>query len=201
MKHLRPKTLLLILFLAPVVILLTGTAALVASGLNDRIGKADIALVLGNKVELDGTPSPRLRARLDRTLELYREGYFPTIIASGGIGVEGFAEALVMKSYLVANGIPAECVIVDNSGENTFMSAKTTRDIMTQRQLSRVMVVSQYYHLPRSRLALERFGVPKVYSAHARFWEVRDIYSAIREVFGYVSYALRSYDSDGLKTH
>jgi vancomycin permeability regulator SanA len=201
MKHLRPKTLLLILFLAPVVILLTGTAALVASGLNDRIGKADIALVLGNKVELDGTPSPRLRARLDRTLELYREGYFPTIIASGGIGVEGFAEALVMKSYLVANGIPAECVIVDNSGENTFMSAKATRDIMTQRQLSRVMVVSQYYHLPRSRLALERFGVPKVYSAHARFWEVRDVYSAIREAFGYVSYALRSYDSDGLKTH
>jgi len=194
MKRPRLKTLLLILVLVPVAVLFIGTAVLVVSGLNDRIGKADIALVLGNKVELDGTPSPRLRARLDRTVELYREGYFPTVIASGGIGVEGFDEALVMKNYLVAQGIPEDRVIVDNSGANTFMSAKATRDLMTQRQLTRVMVISQYYHLPRSRLALERFGVPTVYSAHARFWEARDVYSAVREAFGYVSYALRSYE-------
>lgn len=142
MKRPRLKTLLLILVLVPVAVLFIGTAVLVVSGLNDRIGKADIALVLGNKVELNGTPSPRLRARLDRTLELYREGYFPAVIASGGIGVEGFDEALVMKNYLVTQGIPADCVIVDNSGANTFMSAKATRDLMTQRQLTRVMVIS-----------------------------------------------------------
>src|SRR5262245_47660290 len=69
---------------------LLGTATLVLVGLHEEIGKADVALVLGSKVELDGTPSARLRARLDRTLELYRAGNFPKIITSGGLGKEGF---------------------------------------------------------------------------------------------------------------
>jgi vancomycin permeability regulator SanA len=50
-----------------------------------------LALVLGSKVEQEGTPSPRLRARLDRTLELFRDGWFAFIIASGGLGKEGAA--------------------------------------------------------------------------------------------------------------
>ena len=41
---------------------LLGTALLVAVGLRDDLRKADVALVLGNKVQVDGTPSPRLRA-------------------------------------------------------------------------------------------------------------------------------------------
>ena len=76
------------------------TGILVTAGLRDQLGKADIALVLGSKVELDGKPSTRLRARLDRTLELYRAGYFPAIIASGGLGKERFDEAVVMRDYL-----------------------------------------------------------------------------------------------------
>ena len=179
--------------------LLLGTAILVISGFNDQVGKADIALVLGNKVESDGTPSPRLRARLDKTLELYREGYFPMVIASGGLGKEGFDEAIVMKDYLVAHGIPQERVIVDSLGSTTFMSAKNTRDIARKLKITRVLVISQYYHLPRARLALERFGIPELYSAHARFFEARDVYSSVREFFGYLNYLFRSYDLEGDK--
>src|SRR6187402_1531851 len=70
-----------------------GSALLVISGLRDDVAQADVALVLGNKVEVDGQPSPRLRARLDETLLLYRSGYFPAIITSGGLGREGYDEA------------------------------------------------------------------------------------------------------------
>src|SRR5580704_13458675 len=86
--------------------LVIGTVVLVVSGLCDDLGKADVGLVLGSKVESDGTPSARLRARLDRTLELYRAGYFPAVIVSGGIGKEGYDEAAVMRDYLVARGVP-----------------------------------------------------------------------------------------------
>ena len=65
-------------------VLLLAAGALVWSGLHDDVQHADVALVLGNTVQTDGTPSPRLQARLDKTLELYRAGYFPAIIASGG---------------------------------------------------------------------------------------------------------------------
>lgn len=44
--------------------------------------KSTTALVLGNKVELDGRPSDRLQARLDRTVSLYQSNLIQKIIVS-----------------------------------------------------------------------------------------------------------------------
>jgi vancomycin permeability regulator SanA len=175
--------------------ILLGTVILAVAGLHDHLGRADVGLVLGSKVQRDGTPSPRLRARLDRTLELYRAGYFPAVIVSGATGSEGYDEALVMRDYLVSHGIPAEHVIVDSGGTTTFASAQNAIQIARERRFESFFVVSQYFHLPRARLALQRFGVLTVYSAHARIFELRDIYSSPRELVGYVSYLFRRYDS------
>jgi vancomycin permeability regulator SanA len=173
--------------------LFLATAGLVLDGLHDRLGQADIGLVLGSKVELDGTPSPRLRARLERTVELYQAGAFPVVIASGGVGREGFDEAAVMRDYLVAHGVPEDRVLVDSSGVTTYASAQATERIVRERKLKSVFVVSQYFHLPRARLALRRFGLEPVYSAAPRYFEWRDLYSAPRELVGYVSYSLRNF--------
>ena len=134
-------------------------AAIVGDGLRDRPGHADVALVLGNAIDPDGRPSARLRARLDRAVEGYRHGDFPVVIASGGIEEGGEDEADVMSRYLVANGIPAVDVIADNQGVNTFASARFTARLMRTRGWKSVCVVTQYYHVPRARLALRRFGV------------------------------------------
>jgi vancomycin permeability regulator SanA len=180
--------------MAVVGLFLLGSLILVWAGLHDQLGKADVALVLGSKVETDGAPSPRLKARLDRTLELYRAGYFPDIIVSGGIGKEGFNEAAVMFGYLVRNGVPAAHVIVDSDGYTTFASAQNTRRIAQERKAASVLVVTQYFHVPRSCLALRRCGFSTVFSAHAYWFEPRDLYSVPRELLGYVSYVLRRFD-------
>ena len=195
MKRRRIKIYVLLTLSVAAAALFLGTGALVTAGLRDHIGKADVALVLGSKVDIDGTPSPRLRARLDKTPELYKAGYFPAVIASGGLGKEGYDEASVMRDYLVSHGIPKDRVIVDSEGATTFMSARNTRDIARQRNFGSVFVISQYFHIPRARLALERFGIATVYSAHARFFELRDLYSSPRELFGYLRYLFRRYDS------
>jgi vancomycin permeability regulator SanA len=174
--------------------LLLGTTILVGSGLRDRKGHADVALVLGSKVERDGTPSKRLQSRLDRAVELYREGYFPLVIASGGVGKEGYDEARVMKTYLVANGIPSSKIILDSNGLTTYASAKNAARIAQQKNLTSVFAISQYFHIPRTRLALSRFGFSTVYSAHANIYEFRDIYSSFRESLGYINYSIRHYD-------
>lgn len=174
-------------------VLILGTVTIVVAGLRDRPGKADAGLVLGTTVELDGRPSTRLQARLDKTLELYRAGYFPKVITSGGLGKEGYDEALVMRDYLVAHGIPSDRVIVDNQGNTTFLSARNMQRIAREQQWHSVFVVTQYFHVPRARLALERFGFATVYSSHAAFFEVRDVYSSPREFVGYLSYLLRRY--------
>lgn len=175
---------------------LLGTALLVVSGLQDQKSRADVALVLGSKVERNGTPSRRLQSRLDRTVELYKEGYFPVIIASGGMGKEGYDEAAVMKTYLVSKGIPSSQIILDSGGRTTFDSAKNTLQIARQKHYKSVFVVSQYFHIPRARLALNRFGISTVYSAHASIYEIRDIYSSFRELMGYLSYSTRHYDQE-----
>ena len=189
------RSLRLVLAIAAVLIvaMLFATAILLWDGLRDELGHADVALVLGNTVHPDGTPSRRLAARLDRTLELYRGGYFPLIIVSGGPGKEGHDEAVVMRDYLVHRGVPAESILVDSEGVNTFASARKTQQVMRERGLSKVLVITQYFHVPRSKLALKKFGISTVYSAHARYFEGRDLYSIPREVAGIAKYTLRSY--------
>ena len=63
-----------------------GIVALLVAGLHDEIHSADLAVVPGNTVYANGTPSARLAARLDRALELYQQGLFPLILVSGGTG-------------------------------------------------------------------------------------------------------------------
>ena len=102
---------------------------IVVAGLRDDIQAADVAIVPGNTVEKDGHPSARLRARLDQTVALYRQGLFPDVIVSGGVGSEGFNEAEVMKSYLVENGVPAGRIHVDSGGATSYLTARNAARI------------------------------------------------------------------------
>jgi len=74
--------------------------------MRNDVQPSDVAIVLGSKVEDDGTPSVHLRIRLDRTVELYNAGMVPMIIVSGGPGVPAHPEPIVMRDYLVAQGVP-----------------------------------------------------------------------------------------------
>lgn len=168
-------------------------AVIVWDGLTDELGVADVAVVLGNRVE-GGAPSAPLQARLDRALELYEEGLVGGIIVSGGIGREGYDEAETMRGYLVDLGVPMEDVGVDSGGYSTYLTARNVSRIMEANGLESAVVVTQYYHVPRARLALERSGVSQVYTAHAEYFGPRDVYSTAREVIAYFYYLARSYD-------
>lgn len=163
-------------------------AVIVVDGLNDNLEFVDAGVVLGNKVELNGQPSKRLKGRLDRAIELYESKYLEYIIVSGGIGKEGFDEAKVMKEYLINTGIPEDKIILDSKGNNTFMTAENTKEIFEEMNFDSVMIISQYYHISRTKLAFKKVGFDKVYSAHARIFEIRDIYSLAREFFAYYKY-------------
>ncbi len=174
-------------------LLIIAAGSISIAGLNDNIKRADVAVVLGNTVNPNGQPSARLQSRLDKTIQLYRQGIFKNTIVSGGLGKEGFDEAVVMKQYLIANALPPEQIYVDSQGNNTYLTAKYSAQLMTQYQWQSAIAISQYFHLPRTKLALHRFGIETVYTAHADFFELRDFYSTIREVFSYASYQMRSF--------
>ena len=159
--------------------------------MSDRLGNADVALVLGNQVNPDGSPSPRLIARLDEAADLFQEGYFPKIIVSGGTGKEGVPEGTAMKNYLVSEGVPHSAILVDDQGNDTQASAENTVATMKAGNMKSVLVITQYFHVPRSKLALSKLGVSEIYNSHPRFFEARDIYSIVRELPAYLKYLLR----------
>ena len=167
------------------------TAFVVIDGLNDELKPVDVAVVLGNKVDANGQPSERLKARLDKSVELYEGGYFTFIIVSGGIGKEGFDEAKVMKSYLIDKGITEDKIIEDSNGYNSFMTAQNTSKIMDELELDSVMIITQYFHITRTKLVFRKMGIEEVYSAHAKIFEFRDIYSIMREFPAYYKYLFK----------
>lgn len=185
-KIILVSTTLLVLFF------LVSAIFIVADGLNDEIHQADVAVVLGNTVNTDGNPSPRLQARLDKTLELYQKGFFANIIVSGGFGKEGFDEAIVMRQYLINKNIPAEAIHLDSAGNTTALTAKNSAEIMKLNNWRSALLISQYFHITRCKLAFAKYDISPVYSAHADFFEARDLYSLIREIIGFYSYFFQS---------
>lgn len=171
--------------------LVLGAIAIVATGINDKAANADLIVVPGNTVSADGTPSPRLKARLDVALQLYREGRAPLIFVSGGTGKEGFDEAVAMANYLSNNGVPPDAIVKDSMGVDTAATARNAAVFVRANKLRTAIVATQYFHVPRMQLALERHGVQVVGTRHARYFEMRDFYSIPREVIAYASYALR----------
>ncbi|QDP42197.1 YdcF family protein [Radiobacillus deserti] len=187
-KRKKLKKLILAILIGGFSWFLIHTSYILLDGFKDELDKVDTAVVLGNKVNEDGTPANRLRARLDRTVELYNQGYFPTIIVSGGVGKEGFDEAKVMKDYLVDNGIPENVITEDSDGYNTHMTAENTKSIMKEQNLNSAMIITQYFHITRTKLAFYQLGLKQVSSAKADIFEFRDIYSIFREFPAFYKY-------------
>ena len=179
------KTLLLLF-----AIYLAGAACILYDGLNDAVFDADLIIVPGNKVELNGNPSPRLKARLDKAAELFKQNRARFIFVSGGIGKEGFDESIIMSNYLIQQHIPRINIILDANGVDTLATARNASVFMKKQGLSSAIVVSQYFHISRTKLALRKMGVSKIGNAYANYLELRDTYSLMREVVAYASYSV-----------
>lgn len=165
--------------------------AITVDGLSDNVQRSDVAVILGSKVETSGRPSARLAARLDRAVALYNTSMARTLIVSGGTGKEGYNEAFVMRDYLAARGVPSSDIIVDGIGRTTEATAQHCASIMKGRGFKSIIIVTQYFHVSRTRMALRFNGVRLIHSAHARFFELRDIYSTVREAVALPVYWLR----------
>ncbi len=163
-------------------------------GLADDVRASDVAVVLGNEVLPDGTPHARLKSRLDRAAGLLRAGLVRTLLVTGGQGRTGFEEAEVMRDYLLSSGVPADRILVDREGHTTFDSAVRARELLGPLGLGSVVLCSQYYHLPRARLAFERAGLGPIRTAHAPLpAEWHEPWSLLREWVGYYVYLLRPF--------
>ncbi|RSK34489.1 YdcF family protein [Hymenobacter metallilatus] len=150
--------------------------------LTDQARPADCLVVPGNTVNPDGSLSPRLEARLDEALRLYRAGVSRYIFVSGGLGKEGYYEGSAMRRYLLQQGVPNTAIYTDNQGNNTLATARNFTQLARTQQWKSAVVVSQFFHLSRTKLLLRQQGVAEVSGSAARYIEVRDGYALLREI-------------------
>ncbi|MDL2260575.1 YdcF family protein [Deltaproteobacteria bacterium OttesenSCG-928-K17] len=185
LKALKPVLKCGVFFLA----LIVGAASLIVwLGSREILIEAEVAVILGNEVYRNGQPAPRLAARLDKGLELYRAGRVKTLIVSGGVGLSGVDEASAMAAYLMAKGVPAQALVIDSQGVNTWQTAVFTAGYLKKHNQSGAIVVSQHFHVPRSTMAFKAAGCERVGQASPDYWEKLDIYSVPREIPALIVY-------------
>lgn len=159
----------------------------IVDGLTDTGKSADIAVILGNKVNPDGSLSERLMQRVRCGLSLYQAGRVKKLLVSGGFGKEGFYEGDKMKQFLVANGVPPANIVVDNKGNNTLATVDNTLQLRDSLHYKSIIVVSQYFHLTRTKMLFRKRGFDAVSSASPAYFELRDLYALPREFAAYYS--------------
>ena len=159
-------------------------------GLTDNGEKADYAVVLGNKVNVDGTLSERLEKRMECALNLYNSGRVGGIVVSGGLGKEGHYEGDKMKEYLLKHGVPDSLIVVDNNGINTRNTVTNTLNMQDSLHYENLIVVSQYHHITRTKALFRKAGFGNVSGASPCFFEIRDIYSLLREFVAFYTQCL-----------
>jgi uncharacterized SAM-binding protein YcdF (DUF218 family) len=122
----------------------------------DQRRPVDAIVVLG-AAQYNGRPSPVLRARLDHALQLYYQGFAPWIVVTGGVGRgDTTSEALVGRNYLLAHDVPPPAVVAQPQGRSTQASMTAVADWLEEKQLRRVILVSDPFHMFRLRLEARR---------------------------------------------
>jgi vancomycin permeability regulator SanA len=145
-----------------------------------EVPAAPVALVLGAKVNPDGTPSAFLSARLDLAKRLYDARRVEVIIVSGSDVAPEYNEPVAMRDYLIRAGMPAAKVIADPGGFDTYQSCVGTREVFNPAKL---IVITQSYHLPRAVATCRALGVAAigVGDDSARQYRVSWLRGAIRD--------------------
>lgn len=118
------------------------------------------AIVVLGTAQYNGWPGPVFQARLDRALELWQQGYAPLIVVTGGkMPGDGYTEAEAAWAYLTEAGVPAEAIVMENAATDTWESMQGVAAVLEPLDVHDVIVVSDGFHLFRSRLMARDVGL------------------------------------------
>ena len=121
-------------------------------GTTDYRRPADVAVIFGAKA-LHKQLSIVLEDRVRTGADLYRAGLVRTLLMSGGVEPTGVDETVAMRRRAMELGVPASAILLDNRGDNTDASVADTTRMFGEHGMRRVVAVSQFFHLPRIKLA------------------------------------------------
>jgi len=116
----------------------------------------DAIVVLGGGIEEKGSlrpttePSSYSRNRTTCGVDLYQQGYAPTLVLTGGDASAfgtGPKVAVEMKRWAVRLGVPESATMIDTEARNTYENATGTKRLLGP---ASILLVSSASHLPRA---------------------------------------------------
>ncbi|MEU9380500.1 ElyC/SanA/YdcF family protein [Streptomyces sp. NPDC048279] len=142
------------------------------------VPRTDVAMVFGAGL-WDGEPSPYLANRLNAAARLYKEGRIKVVLVTGDNSREDYDEPDAMRTYLTGHGVPAERIVSDYAGFDTWDSCVRAKKIFG---VDRAVLISQGFHIRRAVALCEAAGVQSygvgVDAKHDATW----YYGGTREV-------------------
>ena len=125
----------------------------------ERARKSPVIVVLGARVSPDGTASAALRARVEKAVELYRQGLAPRLLFSGGVGTYPPAEANAARAVALRLGVPESDCLIETDSHSTQENARFSARLLRTLGAREAIVVSDPYHLLRARQYFYREGI------------------------------------------
>lgn len=139
----------------------------VLSGAHSSVsGDPQVMIVLGCQVKPWG-PSVLLQDRLDTALAYLQDHPDMTVVACGGQGAdEPESEARAIADYLTENGVSKRNILLDEDSHNTHQNLENAAKLLSEENMdpaqTRVVVVSNGFHLTRARMLAQRCGFDEV---------------------------------------
>ena len=113
-----------------------------------------VAVILGNRLNDDGSMSDILKKRLAATLRL-NELFAPSkIIVSGGVAnpKAGISEAEVMRDYLISQGVDSDKIVVEDKSMTTKQNAEFSVPIAAKLGATEILLCTSTEHMGRKFL-------------------------------------------------
>lgn len=113
-----------------------------------------VAVVLGNRINNDGSMSELMLKRLQMTLKVYKTFAPNKIILSGGVANTkvNISEAEMMCDYLVANGVPQDILVLEDKSLTTKQNAEFSVPIAIELNATELLLCTSSEHMSRPHL-------------------------------------------------
>ena len=145
---------------------------------------AEVVVVLGGGTNPPEAPRPMVELnsagdRLIYAVRLYREGKAKSILVSGGLldwDQRETTPAADMAEMLAFLGVPPDAIWMQGESANTYEDALYCAQILGEKGIDRILLVTSAWHMPRSvRLfeaqGLEVIPLPTDYNVTKEGWE------------------------------
>ncbi|MEA5478808.1 YdcF family protein [Pseudanabaena galeata UHCC 0370] len=138
---------------------------------NGDIPQAEAIVILGGGTRPRIAPRPwyEVNEAGDRILYgswLYKQGKAPLIIVTGGraewLGDGGNPESEDMAAIAEFLGVPSRAIIQESQSFNTRDNAVNTKQILAQRGINKILLVTSALHMPRSMEIFRKIGIESI---------------------------------------